>query len=190
MSKFNDYHTAPGVKEVCENLRSEDISVRKSAETTIAYHLFRFGRVTKDCYLVPVPQKKSGKATYTLDICKMISMFTGAKILNIVERVPNSNKFFRTNMVPQDAKVIVFVDDRISTGKTYEKINDLFDQELVPLVFAVDYSMIKNLSILENTGDPVFTNVDDFKKFLDENCTDGQTIITIDPNIFQKEGAL
>ena len=77
-------------------------------------------------------------------------MFTGAKTLDIVKRVPGTKKFYRSNFVPSDAKFIIFVDDKISTGKTYEEVNDLFDQTLIPLVFAVDYSVLSDPSILEN----------------------------------------
>lgn len=149
--RFQDYNSAPGVKELLDNLKqSEDIALRKDAESTIAYYLYRFnGAITQDCYLVPVPQK-SGKAEYTKDICNIISMFTGAKTLDIVKRVPGTKKFYRSNFVPSDAKFIIFVDDKISTGKTYEEVNDLFDQTLIPLVFAVDYSVLSDPSILEN----------------------------------------
>lgn len=171
--KYQDYQTTPGVRELVDALKqTEDPFLKKRATAAITNWFLRFGQVDRSSYLVPVPQH-SGDAEYTKDICEALSSMTGAKVLDIVKcsPVPCINKykpkieseyeFYRTNTVPKVKNSrFYFVDTIINTGETYRQVNDLFDQELVPMVFAVDYKKLKDQNILTAGKKP-----EKFKRF-------------------------
>lgn len=159
--KYQDYDTTPGVRQLVDDLRqNEDPLLRSRAIAVISEWFVKFGEVGKFDVLVPVPQH-SGDAEYTKKICENIASVTGASVLDIVKcspvpsfktYKPNDNKryeYYRSDRIA-DAKNsnFYFVDSIIKSGDTYKQVNDLFDQQLIPMVFAVDYKKLKDQNIL------------------------------------------
>ena len=110
--------------------------------------------------MVPAPQQ-GGRADYTKEIAELIAFKTGACVLDIVACEPHISVydqrlyggqaaepvFYLIGDYPEDG-TLFFVDNVISTGHTFFAIEALFDRPLVPLVYAVDFSRLEDLSIL------------------------------------------
>lgn len=149
------------VSEVCHGVKEHDYNSMKEMAKFMAQ------QIKSDCFIVPAPQH-TGKAEYTLTICKLIQQYSNYKvsILDIMGCTPrdtlynikkawqeqtgqkqfNDMKFksgmYLLNEIDDLDKDVYFVDNVISTGATYEEAKDLIPS-IKPLIFAVSRRYIE-----------------------------------------------
>lgn len=158
---FQDYYSTPGVRETCHQMKEGDGYLREKAITKAAIYLAQEGGINSTCYLIPAPQH-SGRALYTKDLCEKIAHLTGACVLDIVRCHPHDAmyeqkqerpgclpeaEFFLEGFIPEDG-TLLFIDNVISTGETFNRINVLFGGALLPMPYAVDYTRLADEKIL------------------------------------------
>ncbi len=146
----NGYYETPGVRDICHALKErKGKNDYNDALDEVATYLKSLNIVKEGDCLVPVPQH-TGKAEYTLDLAERLAFSTGATVLDIVGRIPSetwySEKkrgssetpcfFLKSSNIPSE-KRLFFLDNVLSTGMTYRKVSELFQKELIPLVYAV-----------------------------------------------------
>ncbi len=147
----NRYYETPGTREICHALKEKKgMDGYNDAINEVTKYLNGLHIVKKGDYLVPVPQH-TGKAEYTLDIAEKLAFLTEATVLDVVGRTPSETWysvkkkgssyvkpcfFLKNDNIPTDKKLF-FLDNVISTGMTYRKVSELFQKELIPLVYAV-----------------------------------------------------
>lgn len=158
---YLDYYTVSGVRETCHAVKQDlDPDLRQKALIEIASVLASTGVADETSYLVPSPQH-TGTPIYTKEIAELIASETGAHLLDIVRCEPHEPfyehkirgsfdipKFFIVSEYPERGS-LVLIDNVISSGSTYRAINALFDRELIPLVYAVDYATLGTQSPFE-----------------------------------------
>lgn len=158
---YQDYYSTPGVRKICHDIKQlGDLSLKNEAVHSIADYFIRNFSPNKKCYLVPAPQH-SGDAEYTKDICKVVSFKTEAEILDIVKCKPHKPlyeqkyegktsldaDFYLSGNIPEEGRFL-FVDNVISSGETFKRIDELFLGKLEPMVYAVDFNRLEDKSIL------------------------------------------
>lgn len=149
----NSYYGTPGVRDTCHVLKEQKSGEDyRNAVKLVADYMMHLGIVSDRDYLIPVPQH-TGRAEYTLDIAEMLSGLTGAKVLDVLGRVPSDSWydlkkkgvtempsfFLKSRDVPSEGRLF-FLDNVLSTGTTYAKVSSLFSEKLTPLVYALGYS--------------------------------------------------
>lgn len=153
------YYGEPGVREICHAVKqSEDAELKKPAIRIIADDLISRGIVTENDILIPAPQH-TGNAEYTREIAERIASVTGARVADILKCIPHISLYEQkeTGAVPElnlyiagglpKGKPYFFVDNVISTGTTFRKVNQLFCMKLKPLVYAIDETKHPDLGI-------------------------------------------
>ena len=154
MLNVHDYYKDIGVRETCHDVKqTKNINSRNTAIRRIANWLERGLIASEDTILVPAPQH-TGKAEYTLDIAEGISKKTGAPVADIIKCEPHEClydlkyqgenpeiKVFLTEL-PDPEKTYLFVDNVLSTGTTYLSCRLLFPGNLIPFVYAADYTRL------------------------------------------------
>ena len=156
---FNSYYNTKGVREVCHILKNRDCSHEYyQTVNKVSDYMIGIKGVCYEDFLIPAPQH-SGYSEYTLDIANRISQLTGAVVLDILGRKPSAtlydmkrqgiknpclNLFLKEPLAMCDNGRLLFVDNVISTGITFDTANKLFNDKLVPLVYAVDETACSN----------------------------------------------
>ena len=147
----NDYYLGTRVRSNCRVVKTPGMSREKlAAIDEISDALLGSRLITSKSVLVPAPQH-SGRAEYMLRIANRLSSLTGAQVLDIVRCVPHLPsytlkkqgkaavvEFFLDGEVAE-GRDIVFIDNVISTGRTFADVNSLFGGVLKPLFYAADY---------------------------------------------------
>ena len=157
-----DYYSDKYARLICHAVKQDfDMVLRKEAETVIAEYLIGLDISGPDCEIIPAPQHH-GHAEYTREIAEMVSVATGASVADIVRCVPHEPfyrtrnrddlKFFLEGRADGDKKLL-FLDNVICTGSTFEETQKLFSRELIPFVYAVDYRRCRNLAQIEKRSE-------------------------------------
>ena len=162
---YLDYYSTPDTREICHAVKQDlDPKTQQQAIETIASAILASNNLDNTynpTYLIPTPQH-TGSATYTRKIATIIANQTNTHLLDIVKRKPDislyaqkqngqTNKtatFYLNGTYPENAKLIL-IDNVISSGYTYRAINALFNQNLIPITYAVDYTQLKDQKILK-----------------------------------------
>lgn len=144
---FNDYYRGFCIRDICHAVKSTDENIKKEAVTLMADWYVNTREIGSDCVLVPVPQH-TGRAEYTLEICKSVSEKCGCKISDVLYSVPHKsvyaqkasgNKRLYTGLYRkgnvQDGKRIYLIDNVISTGTTIRDCLTLIP-DAVPFAYA------------------------------------------------------
>ena len=84
----NNYYNGCGIREICHAVKNNDTN----AVIEIAYWYVRSREIGEDCILVPIPQH-TGRAEYTLEICKLISEKCGCEIKDVLRAVPHTSLY-------------------------------------------------------------------------------------------------
>lgn len=105
--------------------------------------------IPPNAILIPAPQH-TGRASYTLHLADEISALTGAAVCNALACKPHESlydakynnhdvklEFSLIKTIPPN-KPLYFVDNVISTGKTFATARDVIGDNLHPLAYAVD----------------------------------------------------
>lgn len=154
------YYKDPGVRQICHEVKQtsdpglQERAVRKIAQDLIGRNVVRQGDI-----LIPAPQH-TGNAEYTKRIAEIVAKATGAVTAYILKCVPHFSWFdaktdgksvqlglYLSGTIPA-GRHFYFIDNVISTGRTYTEANRLFKGNLCPLVYAVDET--KERELLEN----------------------------------------
>ena len=160
---YLDYYSTPNTRKTCHAVKqdldpkTQQQAIETIASTFIASHIL--DDIKNPICLIPAPQPQK---TNTKKLAETIANKTNTYLLDIVKRKPdeplyvqkqNDNQikkptFYLTGKYPKNA-TLIFIDNMISSGQTYRAINDLFDQDLLPLVYAIDYTTLKDEKILQ-----------------------------------------
>lgn len=159
---YQDYYSTPSVRETCHLLKeSEDPAKRAEAIERAARYLAEEGGIDRSCFVIPAPQH-TGKAEYARELCERIAGLTGAAVADIVRCRPHvpvylqkrhgtrtrpEAEFFLAGAIPEGGRMLL-VDNVISTGGTFNRINALFGGKLQPMPYAVDYTRLKDETVL------------------------------------------
>lgn len=128
----------------------------KNAIIKAAKYIAKLNIIGKDSILVPAPQH-TGKPIYTKEIADIVAYFTGATVLDVVKCIPhetlyqqklkgniNVPKFYLNgNIEVNKDKDVFLIDNVISTGTTFNNINKLFKNTIIPLPYTVDYRTLE-----------------------------------------------
>lgn len=133
-------------RDVCKELKKNNLD----AVEIMARFFFEQNIFDEKSILIPAPQH-TGKAIYTLEVAKIISQNTGARIADILRCSPRETLYsqklhkgilhtdlFLSAPVP-DGKIF-FIDNCIASGRTF------FDSEkLIGKMIPIAYGMSKRL---------------------------------------------
>lgn len=144
---MNSYYNTKGVREICHDIKNT--SSNKDAILTMAEYFSDLNILDKSCIIIPAPQHY-GYADYTLQIAERVSKVTGAKILDILKCRPrdmlydlkkqgkgNTADLYLSEDIKLSGKYF-FLDNVISTGKTFKEACSVTKLNLTALVYAVD----------------------------------------------------
>lgn len=133
--------------------------MQEQAIQTIAQDLIGRNVVEPGDILIPAPQH-TGNAEYTKRIAEIVAGETGAVTTDILKCVPHFSWFeakqvgkpvhiglYLSGTIPAGRRCY-FIDNVISTGRTFTEGNHLFKGNLRPLVYAVDET--KERELLKN----------------------------------------
>ncbi|MBP3783849.1 MAG: hypothetical protein J6I68_11440 [Butyrivibrio sp.] len=144
---MNSYYNTKGVREICHDVKNT--SSNKDAILTMAEYFSDLNILDGSSIIIPAPQHY-GYADYTLQIAERVSTVTGAKVLNILKCHPRDmlydlKKQGKRNAaglyLSEDIKLsgkYFFLDNVISTGKTFREACSVTKLNLTALVYAVD----------------------------------------------------
>jgi hypothetical protein len=152
---YLDYYNVPGVRETCHAIKQDrDRSLYFEALETMSCALAAENFDWSSAFLIPAPQH-TGSPLYTKQLAENVAEQTGSQVLDIVRCQPHNGTYANkktgnSDFVPNffligdypDNGLLLFVDNVISSGTTYRAINILFDNRLIPLVYAVDYATL------------------------------------------------
>lgn len=141
--RIMDYYKDYNVREICKEVKN----CNKRCEELIADFLSKNVVVDSNSILIPAPQHY-GYADYTFRIAQFISKKTNAKVLNILkcenheslysQKINNKKlelRMFLSELFIENNKKIFFIDNVISTGKTFECAKELI-KDIKPMVYA------------------------------------------------------
>lgn len=159
---YYDYYKDTGVRMTAHNIKDCDTHTNeyKEALRIMSEYFIKSDIVNKDAILIPAPQH-TGSAEYTLDIASAVSSETGLEVADIIKCKPHSSLYYQRvsgkpcnvefylegELLP--AKYYLLVDNVISTGYTYKTIGELLKVNILPLVYAIDYSSFNQFVYLE-----------------------------------------
>lgn len=154
------YYREPGVRQTCHDVKqTSNTELQDQAIQTIARDLIGRNVVGPGDILIPAPQH-TGNAEYTKRIAEIVSRETGAVTAGILKCIPHFSWFeakqagkhvhlglYLSGTIPAGRRCY-FIDNVISTGRTFTEANRLFKGNLCPLVYAVDET--KERELLKN----------------------------------------
>lgn len=131
--------------------RNIAFAVKKSKDSRLLKEIADFlaRQVKEGDTIVPAPNH-GGFADYTLDIAKIVSEFTGAKVADCLKVLPHvplyedkrqSLKFYLCGAVPNGS--IFLLDNVIDTGKTF-----FAAKELIPSIKPLMYATTNKIEVL------------------------------------------
>ncbi len=151
------YYEEPGVRQTCHEVKqTSDSELREKAIRIIAKDLIGRNVVRPGDILIPAPQH-TGNAEYTKRIADLVAKETGAVTADILRCVPHFSLYegkregkpvhlelYLSGTIPAGGRCY-FIDNVISTGRTFAEANHLFNGNLRPLVYAVDETRKRDL---------------------------------------------
>ena len=154
MECFLDYYD-PVVRGTCHLLKdSQNNTSFNEAIQEVAIQMVKTGMVGINDILIPAPGHE-GRSTYTRYIAGIVAYKTGAHVADILRCEPHEPlydiktrgeyphiRFYLEGKIPKN-KRLFFVDNVIATGYTFLTADGLFNGKLIPLVYAVDYEMLR-----------------------------------------------
>lgn len=162
---YNNYYRDEGIRNICHEVKNGS----EHAISRIAEYLIASGIADETTALIPAPQHK-GWAEYTLDIAKIVSKETGAGVYDILKCSPHvplyDMKYLNTcpditfmvdRDIPED-KTLLFIDNVMSTGYTYTSCNKHFGNQLIPFIYAIDFTRMPVGMIVKEYGNYVIRN--------------------------------
>jgi hypothetical protein len=151
------YYEEPGVRQTCHEVKQtsapelQEQAIRIIAKDLIGRNVVRPGDI-----LIPAPQH-TGNAEYTKRIAELVAKETGAVAADILRCVPHFSLYegkkegksvhlelYLSGTIPEGGRCY-FIDNVISTGRTFAEANHLFNGNLRPLVYAVDATRKREL---------------------------------------------
>lgn len=158
--RAKSYYGDPGVRQTCHDVKqTSNTELQDQAIQTIARALIGRNVVGPGDILIPAPQH-TGNAEYTKRIAEIVSRETGAVTAGILRCIPHFSWFeakkagkhvhlelYLSGTIPMGRRCY-FIDNVISTGRTFTEANRLFKGNLRPLVYAVDET--KERELLKN----------------------------------------
>ena len=158
--KFQYYYNET-IRQICHDIKQYDNMERHNfAVKTIVSYFLSLGCITPNAYLIPAPQH-TGKAIYTRELCILLATYTGACVCDILackphiplyeQKLTNTNTKNSVELELQligkfptiaDGSPVFFVDNVICTGKTFLTAKKLIQNNIQPLVYAVDFTRI------------------------------------------------
>jgi hypothetical protein len=155
--KARHYYEDPGVRQTCHEVKqTSDLELQEQAVRKIAKELIGRNVVGPGNYLIPAPQH-TGNAEYTKRIAELVARETGAVTADILRCVPHFSLYegkkegkpvhlelYLSGTIPAGRRCY-FIDNVISTGRTFAEANHLFYGDLRPLVYAVDETRKREL---------------------------------------------
>lgn len=173
--KIYDYYKAPGVRELCHDIKQfDDMERRKAAIEKMAAFFIEQDILNAKSVIVPAPQH-TGKAEYTRDVAEIVCRETGAYLFDVlycnphepIYEIKKNGKTSGIEMMIRDvlnaedimnldfegrSQEFFFLDNVIGTGNTYLKTLKVFSEEygcyfntLIPLAFALDPKRVSNI---------------------------------------------
>ena len=153
--KYNSYYHDIGISDTCHAVKQTvDKKLQNQAIEKIAIYLISVKAVQNGDILIPAPQH-TGNAEYTKKIAEIVAKHTEAIMMDILKCVPHKSIYmqkkegkkplidlFVKGTIPQRKKCFL-VDNVIGSGTTFSEANNLFNGELVPLVYALDDTKIQ-----------------------------------------------
>lgn len=160
--KTHNYYSDFGVRQICHALKSKNQFIKTIAIIHVSNYFLKQKCINNNSVLIPAPQHQ-GNAEYTLRITRRIARKTGAKVLDILKCKPHESLYkwkkseeytglpsldiglYLSKKISDEDKIknVFFVDNVISTGKTYNEANKLLNGILEPMVYAIDFDKIK-----------------------------------------------
>lgn len=154
------YYKDSGVRQICHEVKqTSDLELQEHVVRKIAQDLIGRNVVRQGDILIPAPQH-TGNAEYTKRIAEIVAKETGAVTADILKCVPHFSWFeaklagkpmqlglYLSGTIPA-GRHFYFIDNVISTGRTFTEANRLFKGNLCPLVYAVDET--KERELLKN----------------------------------------
>lgn len=156
----HSYFGEPGIRTECIAVKDDSNYPRQDkAIARIASDLCSRNVVNPGDFLIPAPQH-TGSAKYTMDIASIIASRTGAYVYDVLKCKPHESirnlkrrglkpeiQMYRCGGIPTTG-TLFFVDNVIATGTTFNAANKLFNGRLVPLIYAVDESTYKFVTMV------------------------------------------
>ena len=153
---YQHYYSIPEIRQACHNIKlPKGNPVRQEALERMCSYFLSLGVINKDSVIIPVPQH-SGMAEYTKEIAEYLAARTHARCMDILQSKPHMPRYeqkmqgkvkpsgyFLTEREPTAGKIFL-LDNVIGTGETFLEIQKLFQRQFVPLVYAVDFTNVKN----------------------------------------------
>ena len=160
--KFQYYYNER-IRQLCHDIKQyDDMKRHIYAVKTMVEYFLSLQCITPHAYLIPAPQH-TGRATYPRELCILLATYTGACVCDILACKPHvplyEQKLTNTNTENSiklklqligkfptiaDGSPVFFVDNVIGTGKTFLIARKLIQNNLQPLVFAVDFTRISS----------------------------------------------
>lgn len=144
---MNSYYNTKGAREICHDVKNTHSN--KDAILTMAEYFTGLNILDESCIIIPAPQHY-GYADYTLQIAERISKATGSKILDVLKCSPrdmfydlkkqgreSTTDLYLSENIKLSGKFF-FLDNVISTGKTFKEACSTTKRNLTALVYAVD----------------------------------------------------
>ena len=172
--KVYDYYKAPGVRELCQNVKqSDDWHKQRTAIEEMAVFFIEQDILNDKSVIVPAPQH-TGKAEYTREIADILCKEAGAYVFDVLYCDPREPLYeqkkkggicdaginVRDILNAEDimnfdfdnrSQDFFFLDNVMGTGNTYQTALRLFNTEygcyfkpLLPLVYAIDSKRISH----------------------------------------------
>lgn len=144
-----EYYKVPNVREICHRVKEGDRAALKEMAASILKDNF----IPERSILIPAPSH-TGRATYTLELSRLIAEKTGAKVQDILRCKPHISRYeekkrgidskFEFYLIRPLIKAdkTFFVDNVISTGKTFSAARELIGNTLIPLVYSIDSTRV------------------------------------------------
>ena len=164
---YPSYYDDPGIRAICHDVAGENGEEKQQAAiSTIADYFINSGILDNDCAIIPVPQH-TGKAEYTKRIAETVCAGTGAELYDIVKCEQHMKRYWQKKLgfdepakyslsghVPDD-KALFLLDNVIGTGTTYRDICKKLWINPIPLVYGIDYGIIKDMFPIGSIGNYV-----------------------------------
>lgn len=158
--EYLDYHNEK-VYTLCHHIKNGTDKQQKEAIKIMAEYMSKHEELGPWAVLIPAPNHR-GRAEYTKLLAEEISRLTGAKVADMLRCSPHKplyelrkeGEFDKFAMFYDEkagegvatARNRFFVDNVMSRGTTYNAARDLLGPDLIPLVYAVDYTQLNPIT--------------------------------------------
>ncbi len=151
------YYHSKNTRMICHLVKSGSTFEREKGISLIANDVISRGIINSEDILIPSPQH-NGFSIYTKKIAKIISNQTSAKVCDILKCIPHTSLYNQKKLGKEpeielyiDGRLLkgrryFFLDNVISTGKTYIEARKILQINLLPLVYAVDDTKTNELA--------------------------------------------